>query len=397
MADNPKSKISDSERTELMKKMDDDLEEHFRMLEEKAKSREEGKRMDGAWDEENWEEEMQNHPFFNTGWKEGKELPPMMKGMQDLKYSPDENSPDELAANYKEDGNFNFKCKKYRFAVASYTEGLKAKGSNRLVNTQLYTNRAASQYHIGNYRSSLRDCEAAVALTPSHIKAIVRGAQCCFGLKKYEDCQTWCDKGLKIEPKHEELNKLRAEAGRIWKQLDRDERKRKAAEKKKKEEESKIMDLIKARGIKVEQRKGGGHLSLEDLEPCHPAAAQKPVHVDPESGELVFPVLFMYPEFGETDFIEEWRENEAVEQHIQVMFGAGAERPPWDINNRYTPSSLVVYLEDESSNLIHIPSNYTLIQAITSKGFKVKAGTPNFIVFVKNSESHVNFLKRHQS
>ena len=48
----------------------------------------------------------------------------------------------------------------------------------------------------------------------------------------------------------------RTEAGRIWKQLERDERKRKAAEKKKKEEESKIMDLIKSRGIKVEQRKG---------------------------------------------------------------------------------------------------------------------------------------------
>ena len=30
------------------------------------------------------------------------------------KYSPDENSPLELAQNYKEDGNFNFKCKKYR-------------------------------------------------------------------------------------------------------------------------------------------------------------------------------------------------------------------------------------------------------------------------------------------
>ena len=38
------------------------------------------------------------------------------------------------------------------------------------------------------------------------------------------------------------------------------------------------------------------------------------------SGELVFPVLFMYPEFGETDFIEEWRENEAVALHIQVSF-----------------------------------------------------------------------------
>ncbi len=39
-----------------------------------------------------------------------------------------------------------------RFAVASYTEGLKARGGDVVVNTQLYTNRAAAQFHIGNYR-----------------------------------------------------------------------------------------------------------------------------------------------------------------------------------------------------------------------------------------------------
>ena len=94
--------------------------------------------------------------------------------MQDLKYSPDENTPDELAKNYKEDGNFNFKCKKYRFAVASYTEGLKAKSTDLEINTQLLTNRAAAQFHIGNYRSSLLDCQMALRFTPDHMKVNLR-------------------------------------------------------------------------------------------------------------------------------------------------------------------------------------------------------------------------------
>ena len=81
-----------------------------------------------------------------------------MQGLQDLKYSPDENTPEELAKNYKEDGNFNFKCKKYRFATASYTEGLKVKCGVKEVETALLTNRAAAQFHVGNYRSSLIDC-----------------------------------------------------------------------------------------------------------------------------------------------------------------------------------------------------------------------------------------------
>jgi Cns1/TTC4 Wheel domain len=36
----------------------------------------------------------------------------------------------------------------------------------------------------------------------------------------------------------------------------------------------------------------------------------------PLAGELIFPVLFVYPEHGETDFIEEWRENETFAQHL---------------------------------------------------------------------------------
>ena len=60
-----KPKMSDSERSALMAKMDADLENHFAELERKAAEKApRGKDPDG-WTEENWEEEMQKHPFFN--------------------------------------------------------------------------------------------------------------------------------------------------------------------------------------------------------------------------------------------------------------------------------------------------------------------------------------------
>ena len=66
----------------MMKKMDGELEEHFAALEARAAARgERGKDPEG-WTEENWEEEMASHPFFNQGWKEGEELSPLMQGMQ---------------------------------------------------------------------------------------------------------------------------------------------------------------------------------------------------------------------------------------------------------------------------------------------------------------------------
>merc|ERR1719422_2788758 len=125
--------------------------------------------------------------FFKKEFLDGEELSPMMQGLQDLKYSADENTPEELAKNYKEDGNFNFKCKKYRFAVASYTEGLRARCEDRELNCQLLTNRAAAQFHIGNYRSSLLECRA------------------------------WCDTGLELEPGHAELLQLRQDAVQLIK------------------------------------------------------------------------------------------------------------------------------------------------------------------------------------
>ena len=62
-----------------------------------------------------------------------------------------------------------------------------------------------------------------------------------------------------------------------------------------------------------------GGLSMEMLEPLHPAAVQRRVGLNHiflyfihtkvrlEDGKLVWPVLFLYPEKGETDFIEEFR------------------------------------------------------------------------------------------
>ena len=58
----------------------------------------------------------------------------------------------ELAATYKEDGNYNFKLKKYRLAIISYTEGLKMKCGDDHLNSELYNNRSAAQFFLKNYR-----------------------------------------------------------------------------------------------------------------------------------------------------------------------------------------------------------------------------------------------------
>lgn len=89
---------------------------------------------------------------MKTAPKPGDELHPLFEGMQQLKYDPMENTLEDLAVKYKEDGNFNMKHKNYRMAVYSYTEGVKQKCENDEVNATLYNNRSAAQFFIKNYR-----------------------------------------------------------------------------------------------------------------------------------------------------------------------------------------------------------------------------------------------------
>lgn len=60
---------------------------------------------------------MDKHPFFMKTNPADGELSPLAEGLAKLKYDPNENTSEELANNYKEDGNFNFKHKNYRLAI----------------------------------------------------------------------------------------------------------------------------------------------------------------------------------------------------------------------------------------------------------------------------------------
>lgn len=100
-----------------------------------------------------WFKEMSKHPFFmKEPPKPGDELHPMLEGLQQLKYDPLENTLEDLASTYKDDGNFDMKNKKYRMAIYSYTEGLNQKCENNELNATLYNNRSAAHFFLKNYR-----------------------------------------------------------------------------------------------------------------------------------------------------------------------------------------------------------------------------------------------------
>ncbi|XP_006879880.1 PREDICTED: tetratricopeptide repeat protein 4 [Elephantulus edwardii] len=353
----------------------------------------------GGFHEDQWEEEFDKIPLFMK--KAPLEIDPKenpdLACLQSIIFD-DERSPEEQAKTYKDEGNDYFKEKNYKKAVISYTEGLKKKCADSDLNAVLYTNRAAAQYYLGNFRSALNDVMAARKLKPCHLKAIIRGALCHLELKNFAEAVIWCDEGLQIDAKEKKLLDMRAKADKLKRIEQRDIRKAKLKEKKEHNQNEILIRAIKARNIQLVSETADededsasedvGELSLDRLISENPYGAR--VNLD-DQGRLNWPVLFLYPEYAQSDFISAFHEDTRFIDHLMVMFG---EIPSWDLEQKYCPDNLEVYFEDEErAELYRVPVESTLLQMLQHPRYFIKALTPAFLVCVGSSAFCKNYLR----
>ncbi|KAF5903177.1 tetratricopeptide repeat protein 4, partial [Clarias magur] len=338
-----------------------------------------------AFSESNWEEEFDKVPMFMKSAPEDIDpvKHPELACLQSIIHD-DDRPPEEQAKSLKDEGNEYFKEKNYKKAIVSYTAGLKKNSADSDLNAILYTNRAAAHFHLGNMRSALTDASAARKQKPGHVKAIIRGAQCCMELRNYTEALQWCDEGLRVQPTDKKLQELRTTADKQKRAAERDARKAKAKEKKQQNERGALLAAIKERGIRLLKPEKASHrvsdsedddgdegptagmaeLSLDGLSSQEATGAQ--VYLD-EQGALHWPVLFLYPEHRQTDFISAFCENSSFIDHLAVMFGE--ELPPWDTDRKYQPQNLQLFCEDhEKEHLYEVDLETTLLKVLQSPG-----------------------------
>ncbi|XP_039743138.1 tetratricopeptide repeat protein 4 isoform X1 [Pteropus medius] len=353
----------------------------------------------GGFNEDQWEEEFEKIPLFmkKTPSDIDPEENPDLACLQSIIFD-DERSPEEQAKTYKDEGNDYFKEKDYKKAVISYSEGLKKKCGDADLNAVLYTNRAAAQYYLGNFRSALNDVTAARKLKPCHLKAIIRGALCHLELKNFAEALNWCDEGLQIDAKEKKLLEMRAKADKLKRTEQRDIRKAKLKEKKEQNQNKALLQAIKDRNIRLVSEAASededsasedlGELFLDGLSLENPYGAR--LSVD-DQGRLSWPVLLLYPEYAQSDFISTFHEDSRFIDHLMVMFG---EMPSWDLEQKYCPDNLEVYFEDEDrAELYQVPPKSTLLQVLQHPRYFVKALTPTFLVCVGSSPFCRNYLQ----
>ncbi|EFN83468.1 tetratricopeptide repeat protein 4 isoform X1 [Harpegnathos saltator] len=375
---------TDEERLALATKLDAELDEYIDNLEKKKYTE--------GWSEDKWQEEMDKHPFFmSTAPKPGEELSPLMEGLQQLKYGEDENTPEELANNYKEDGNFNYRHKKYRIAILSYTEGIKTKCKDKELMAQLYNNRAVAHFMLKNYRSSLNDCKLALSLKQEYPKALLRAATCSFHLKDYDQCIELCDKLLAKAATDKDILKLQNDAVLGKACLERDKRKQTRLEKQLNKADEKLLKAVLERGINI-QTSNNLKIELSDLDHNESHIPQKRVELD-TNNRLLWPVLILYPESMQSDFVQGFHEDTLfLEQLTDIL----SVPPEWDTKHEYNVENINVYFEGKKELSIHVINvQQTLGKILQDERFTVRHGMPTFLILVKSSKAEERFLKQY--
>ncbi|KZS97600.1 TPR-like protein [Sistotremastrum niveocremeum HHB9708] len=297
------------------------------------------------------------HPLFMKSLPADDNLDPAVQALQNLAY---DGTPDEVASNFKDQGNEHFRDKRYRDAASVYTQGIDVKPGPEILEP-LLCNRAACNLELKNYGSVLKDCSKALTINPKSQKALYRSGCALVALERYDEAIDCCDVCVRHFPDNSSAKALREKAILSRDAKSKKEQEKAAKELKERQERRQLSMGLRARNI----------ITVPDSETSEPNPYVP--HIDPDSDptnpELVFPVFFLYPQHATSDMISHFYESTPFAMHIQAMFPPEGSRPEWDTNNEYNAGSLVVYAITHKMRILKVGKKMTLRDV-----FKAAAG-----------------------
>ncbi|KAH8895133.1 TPR-like protein [Thozetella sp. PMI_491] len=87
----------------------------------------------------------------------------------------------------KEEGNVEYKAGRWQNAIDKYTAALEVDPLNKGTNSKILQNRALAQIRLKKYDEAIADCERAIAMDPSYMKARKTKANALGHAEKWED------------------------------------------------------------------------------------------------------------------------------------------------------------------------------------------------------------------
>lgn len=260
-------------------------------------------------------------------------------------------TPEERAERCKDAGNEalrNGGKPGLELAAQKYGEGLDERCTDALLNATLRSNRAAAHVMLKNWGKAYADAVAAldaeVLAVPAQHKACRRAASAAYKLRKLEETEgmleRWravpCADEAQLAEVSKEMEKLALGVREVREAAAAKEREAEVGRRMAQELEA----VLVARGLRVGE---WDDPSLQQQ--CVGPHTGARVWYDAELDEVHWPVLLLYPEPAQSDFIQDMCEGEALLPHLAEMFGVDGEgAPDWDRERKYRPAALSVYL-----------------------------------------------------
>jgi len=321
-------------------------------------------------------------PLFMKSLPEDSLEDPTVAALQSLAH---EGTPDEIAQNFKEQGNDYFIGKRYREALDFYTQGIDAKPTDPVLIEALLCNRAACNLELMNNGSVLKDCSKAIMTNPRSSKAHYRSALALMALERFDEAIDCCDRCLQFDEKNKDVRALRQKAENQKTAKEKRERERQERIREEQEHKRRLEAAFKERNLIVISPTNG---SSEN--PYAPSFDPE----DPTNGTLIVPVFFLYPQYATSDVISHFVEDTQFSAHLVAMFPPEAPEPEWDKNHEYAADKLVVYAITRRKRLLKIGKKMTLRDVFKASkekegqpkdGLELKDGCLTFVVLPKGA------------
>lgn len=308
-------------------------------------------------------EELNRSPFFMTKLDESDGSGGQNMELEALKALAYDGEPQEIAENFKNQGNGQFKIKQYKAAIEYYNKGIAIDLDDPKIMSSLYLNRAACNLELKNYRKCINDCIDGLRYDPKNVKAYYRMAKAFFTIEKLDEALSALEFSLGLDPSNLASKALLTKIQQKKHELETIAAKKDAERLHKEILQDKLKTAIKGRNYLIintprpAELLDGAKLSLEDPE-------------DIES-QLIFPAMIMYPTTDEFDFVASiselttpWELMELVLQRPQEWF----EDPK---HENFTPKRLDAYMETESGGLIKVGKKASLHKALSTPQPKI--------------------------
>ena len=311
--------------------------------------------------------------------------------------------------------------KKLRDACIYYSQAIDLHTFLPLLASSCYANRSLVQLQLHNYRSALEDAREAVKLDRNSSKAWWRGATALRRIGKLAMAAEWVASGLGCRHigrgEKEALLRLGREVEEEQrkekeKEREREERQRKeqveqeAKRREEAKETDKVVAALKERGLKLgaplfstNEQKEDDDSNTTSSTPSLPTISPLASSSSPyggriqllDDGSLSFPLLFLYPQHQQSDYIQSHHELEPLSTALALLFLPTAPSPPWDTHGLYRTDELQVWLEWEAvdgsgggGGRVRVDAALNLLSVLSMPVLRKKQyripGVPTFVV-----------------